>query len=153
MSEQTYVVFLLPLRLFTGWVFLWESMSKLTGGFVEHDKLAGLISGWMKEGKPYWFYTPFLRDLVLPHASLFSWLVIGGELVVGAAMLAGLFTRAASLLGLVLVLNFLLARGDSVGPNATAPMLAILLTLTLTHTGRTLGLDAALRGKLPRWLG
>jgi thiosulfate dehydrogenase [quinone] large subunit len=152
MREQTYLVFLLPLRLFTGWVFLLESLSKLTGGFVEHNKLTTLTQGWINEGKAYSFYVPVLRDLVLPHAQLVSWMVICGELAVGAAMLAGLFTRVASLVGLVLVLNFLLARGDGVGPNATAPMLVILFTLLLTHTGRTLGLDAALRDKLPNWL-
>ena len=75
-----------------------------------------------------------------------------GELLVGAALLAGLFTRFAGAIGVVLVGNFLLGRGDGFGVNNTAPWVLMMLTIMLTAPGRTLGLDAALRGKVPRWL-
>jgi thiosulfate dehydrogenase [quinone] large subunit len=152
MRPQTHVVFLLPLRLFAGWVFLMEALGKLTSGWVQNGKLAAVASGWLHEGKPYSFYTPFLRDVVLPRVHTFSLLVVGGELCVGAALLAGLFSRWAAAGGLLLTLNYMLARGDGVGPNATAPFVAICLTLMLVSTGRALGLDAALRGKIPGWL-
>jgi thiosulfate dehydrogenase [quinone] large subunit len=152
MRERILVVTVLPLRLFAGWVFLMEALSKLSTGWVQGGKLATLVGGWLQSGKSYGFYAPFLRTVVLPHASLFGWLVAGGELLVGAALLAGLFARWAALGGLVLTLNYLLARGDGAGANPTAPFVAICLTLLWAHPGRALGLDAALRGKVPDWL-
>jgi thiosulfate dehydrogenase [quinone] large subunit len=106
----------------------------------------------MREGRPYGFYLPFLRLVVLPHAHGFAYLVSFGELLVGAALLAGLFSRLAAFGGLVLVGNFLLARGDGIGVNGTMPFVVMMLTLMLTGPGRSLGLDAALKGRLPRWL-
>jgi NADH dehydrogenase len=152
MREETYVLYLLPIRLFAGWAFFMESLSKLSSGWLERPRLQGLLEGFLREGKPYSFYVPFMKNVLLVHPTFFTYLVIVLELVVGAALLAGLFTRLASLGGLFLVLNFLLARGDGAGPNPTAPFIAILLTLFFTHSGRTLGLDAALRDKVPRWL-
>jgi thiosulfate dehydrogenase (quinone) large subunit len=146
------IAYLLPLRLFAGWVFLMEALGKLTSGWVPTGKLAVIVGGWLREGKPYSFYAPFLRDVVLPHAHGFSLTIVGGELLVGSALLAGLFSRWASLGGLFLTLNYLLARGDGLGPNPTAPFLFIFVTLMLTQPGRALGIDAALRGKVPAWL-
>ncbi|MEO6952331.1 MAG: DoxX family membrane protein [Polyangia bacterium] len=143
---------LLPIRLFVGWVFLRASLAKLSTGWLEQPRLAAVLEGWLKEGHTYALYRPFLHDVVLPHAQLFSWLVCGGELLVGAALLAGIITRGAALGGLVLTTSFLLARGDGADANQTAPFVAMTLALLFAHTGRTLGLDAALAHKLPRWL-
>jgi thiosulfate dehydrogenase [quinone] large subunit len=111
-----------------------------------------ILGGWLREGKPYSFYAPFVRSVILPHAHQFGVAVVGGELLVGAALLAGLFARWAALGGLLLSLNFMLARGDGVDANPTAPLVAICLTLMLVASGRSLGLDGALRGKVPSWL-
>lgn len=152
MGELTRVVFLLPLRLFCGWVLLNTGLAKLSGGWLDRPQLADTVSGWLRDGKPYHFYAPFLHDVVLPHAHLFSWMVSFGELLAGAALLAGLFTRCAAAGGLLLVGNFFLGRGDGIGANNTAPFVVMLLTVLLTNPGRALGLDAALRGHVPRWL-
>ncbi|HZS41936.1 MAG TPA: DoxX family protein [Polyangia bacterium] len=152
MREQTWVAALVPMRIVTGWLFLMASLQKLMGHWLDEPKLQGILEGWIKEGRPYGFYAPFLAHVALPHAKLFSCLIVGGELSVGAALLAGLFTRPACTGGLLLVLNIFLGHGDGLSLNATALSLLILFTLLLTHPGRTLGLDAALRGKVPRWL-
>ena len=149
---MTRIAFLLPLRLFCGWSLLNTGLKKVADGWLTRPELANTIDGWLREGKPYGFYAPFLRSVVLPHAHVFSILVSFGELCVGAALLAGLFTRFAAAAGVLLVTNFLLGRGDGIGANNTAPWIAMLLTLMLTSPGRTLGLDAALRGRVPRWL-
>jgi uncharacterized membrane protein YphA (DoxX/SURF4 family) len=146
------IAYLLPLRLFAGWVFLMEALAKLTAGWVPSAKLGVIVGGWLHDGKPYPFYAPFLRSLVLPHVYGFSVTVVIGELMVGSALLAGLFSRWAALGGLCLSLNYMLARGDTLGPNPTSPFVAICLTLMLTQPGRALGIDAALRGKVPGWL-
>ncbi len=152
MREQTWVAALLPMRLVTGWLFLMASMQKLMGHWLDEPKLLGILQGWIKEGRPYSIYAPFLNAVVLPHVKVFTWLVVCGELSVGAALLAGLFTRPACVGGALLVLNFLLGHGDGLSFNSTALTLLILITLMLTHPGRTLGLDAALKGKVPSWL-
>jgi thiosulfate dehydrogenase [quinone] large subunit len=152
MREQIWIAAVLPLRLVTGWMFLMESLGKLMNHWLDEPKLAGILEGWIRDGKPYGVYLPFLRGVVLPHAHLFSWLVVVGEMAVGAALLAGLLARPAAAAGALLVLNYMLGRGDGLAPNPTAPMLFILITLFLTRPGRTLGLDGALRGKLPQWL-
>jgi uncharacterized membrane protein YphA (DoxX/SURF4 family) len=152
MSELTRIAFLLPLRLFCGWSLLNTGLKKLDEGWLTRPQLANTLNGWLHDGKPYGFYAPFLRNVVLPHVHVFSILVSLGELFVGAALLAGLFTRFAAAAGILLTLNFLLARGDGIGANNTAPWVAMMLTILLTGPGRALGLDAALRGKVPRWL-
>jgi thiosulfate dehydrogenase (quinone) large subunit len=152
MGELTRVVFLLPLRLFCGWTLLNTGLQKLSGGWLAGPQLHEIVSGWVRDGKPYGFYVPFLRGVVLPHAHLFAMLVSFGELLVGAALLAGLFSRWAALAGLILVGSFMLGRGDGVGANSTAPLVIMMLTMLLTAPGRALGLDAALRGRVPRWL-
>lgn len=153
MGELTRVAFLLPMRLFGGWVLLSAGVTKLSGGWLGGPQLAATVAGWLRDGKPYGFYAPFLRGLVLPHAHAFAYLISFGELFAGAALLAGLFSRAAAAVGLLLVGNFMLARGDGLGTNPTAPIVVMMLTMMLTGPGRTLGLDAALRGRIPRWLG
>jgi uncharacterized membrane protein YphA (DoxX/SURF4 family) len=151
MREQTLIVYLVPLRLFSGWVFFMAALQKLAGGWLDHPRLYGVVVDWMRTGKPYGFFLPILR-LVTSFPTLFTWLLVLSELLIGAALLAGLFTRAAALWGLLLMILILFGRGDGIGPNPTSPFVAILLTLALTHTGRTLGLDAALSDKVPRWL-
>jgi thiosulfate dehydrogenase [quinone] large subunit len=152
MGEQTRIAYLVPLRLFCGWIFLNGGLAKLAGGWLVRPELTTTLLGWMREGRPYSFYVPFLRSVVLPHAHGFAYLVSFGELLVGAALLAGLLSRLAAFVGLMLVGNFLLARGDGIGINGTMPMVVMTVTLMLTGAGRSLGLDTALRGRVPRWI-
>jgi uncharacterized membrane protein YphA (DoxX/SURF4 family) len=152
MGERTMVAFLVPLRLYTGWVFLLASLSKIAGGWLDQPHLRTLVGEWMRKGEPYRLIVPILRGLVLPHAIFFSWIVASCELITGALLLAGLFTRPAAALGLLLSFNYLLARGEGLAANSTSPFVVILATLLLTQPGRTLGADAALRGRLPDWL-
>ena len=153
MRPQTSVTALVPLRLFVGWIFLVAGIGKITGGWMTSNAhLLDILQGWLREGRPYHFYAPFLRDVVIPRVHVFSVLIPIGELCVGATLLLGLLTRWAALVGMSMVLAFLLGRGDGLGNNNTAPMVVMCLTLMLTNPGRVLGIDAALRGKLPSWM-
>ncbi len=150
--ERVSVALLLPLRLYTGWVFMTAGLSKAFNHWLDRPQLANVLDEWIAKGLPYRFFVPFLRGVVLPHDRLFAAMIVIGEIAVGVALLAGLLTRVAALVGLLLVTMFLLGRGDGLSANATAPFLLILVTLALTRPGRALGLDAALAGKVPRWL-
>jgi thiosulfate dehydrogenase [quinone] large subunit len=153
MNDAIPLWMLLPLRLYAGYSLGRAGLSKALGGWFHEPKLANTVSGWLSHGKPYEFYAPFLRSVVLPHDRVFTFLVVGGEVAVGLAMCLGLFSRAAAFGGLLLTSAFLLGQGDPIGANATAAFVAIFLTLLLTPPGRFLGIDAALRDRLPRFLG
>lgn len=73
---------LLGLRLFVGLEFLLAGWTKLAGGLQAPDWFAGLMF-------------PFPHDLL---SAQFNWLVAGtGELLLGAALILGLFSRLAAL--------------------------------------------------------
>jgi uncharacterized membrane protein YphA (DoxX/SURF4 family) len=55
------------------------------------------------------FYRPILSTVVLPHAVLFGYLVGVVELLVGVSLLIGLWVRAASVLGILFLMNLTLA--------------------------------------------
>jgi thiosulfate dehydrogenase [quinone] large subunit len=62
------------------------------------------------------WYVTFLRDVVLPHAALFSLLVSWGELAVGLGLLLGALTGIAAGFGVFMNLNYLLAGTVSINP-------------------------------------
>ena len=152
MRETMLVAAVLPLRLFLGWVFLQAGLLKVSTGWLTQNKLTPILEGWLHDGKTYPFFVKLVHDTFLPHAQLFGRLVAAGELLVGAALLIGLFTRFAALCALLMTASFLLARGDGVGANATAPYVVMSLVLLCSHAGRFLGLDAAMKDRLPAWL-
>jgi thiosulfate dehydrogenase [quinone] large subunit len=88
-----------------------------------------------------WWYARFLADLVLPHPVFWSYLVSGGEVLVGGALILGLFTGVAAFSGSVMNVSYLLA-----GTVSTNPILfAIATSLILAwKTAGWWGLD--------RWL-
>ena len=81
------------------------------------------------------WYATLARDVFMPNAQLMSYLVAYGELLVGIALIVGIFTRFSALMGVVMALAFLLAGTTSSG-------LPILLTvgLALTFGGASIGL-------------
>ena len=152
MREQTYLVFLLPLRLLTGWFLFQDGLGRLLGRYVEKQKLVSDLEGWLRDGRTYGFARGFFADTVLGHPQPFAWLLVIGLLVSGAALLLGLFTRVFAVVGLIVFGALMLARGDSFIAGTSGPLFAMTLSLALAGGGRALGLDAGLRGKVPGWL-
>ncbi len=132
----------LLIRLYVGYEWLLAGYEKVinpawTGsaagsalkGFVmgSLSKSAGLhpdVQGW---------YALFLRDYVLPHASLFAHVVAYGELLAGIALILGIFTGIAAFSGAFMNMNYLLA-----GTVSTNPIL-FLLELFLILAWRVAG--------------
>lgn len=132
----------IPLRLYAGWAWLSAGWGKLgnpawTGtsagaavsGFVQGalQKTSGAhpdVQGW---------YASFLENLVLPNASFWSVLVVWGEILVGLALILGVFVGLAAFFGGFMNMNYLLS-----GTVSTNPMLlavAILLVLAWKTAG------------------
>jgi thiosulfate dehydrogenase (quinone) large subunit len=73
------------------------------------------------------WYAILVRDYFLPNAVAFSYLVAFGELLVGIALIVGLFTHFAALMGVLMNLAFLFAGTTSTNPQ----MLVVALTIVL----------------------
>jgi thiosulfate dehydrogenase [quinone] large subunit len=101
------------------------ALAKSTG---EHPD----VTGW---------YATFLRDVVVPNASLFGHLVAYGETLVGIALILGALTGIAAFFGILMNANYLLA--GTVSSNPILIILGALVMLAWRNAG-WIGLD--------RWL-
>ena len=101
---------------------------------------------------PLTFYKQFLEGTVLPHSNLFAQLTAWGETVTGLGLTLGLLTGLASVVGLVLVLNYGLAtQWMSPGQQGFHLVLFFLmLAFFFGRAGRTWGLDGWLARRWPR---
>ncbi len=91
---------------------VWGTSGVALKGFVEGAlaKSTGAnpaVQGW---------YANFLKDFVLPHVGLVSFLVTYGEMAVGLGLLLGVLTGIAAGFGVLMNLNYLLAGTVSINP-------------------------------------
>jgi thiosulfate dehydrogenase (quinone) large subunit len=142
-------------RLYVGYEWLTAGWGKLTNpaGVWVGDKAGAAITGFLNGslGKTtgahpdvQGFYAWFIQNIALPNAALLSYLVTFGEILVGIALILGLFTGIAAFFGGFMNANFLLA--GTVSSNPVLFVLATLLVLAWRVSGYW-GLDRFL---LPR---
>ncbi len=75
---------LLVVQIIVGFEFFWSVVTKLVrGGFV--SGLGADLQNRVKAA-PVW-YASFARSVVIPHASVFAYLIIAGELFIGITMI------------------------------------------------------------------
>jgi thiosulfate dehydrogenase (quinone) large subunit len=103
---------------------------------------------------PLGFYKQFLEGTVLQHSNIFAQLTAWGETVAGLGLTLGLLTGLASLVGLVLVVNYGLAtQWMSPGQQGFHLVLFFLmLAFFFARAGRTWGLDGWVARRRPRSL-
>jgi uncharacterized membrane protein YphA (DoxX/SURF4 family) len=98
------------------------------------------------------FYRPVLSGLVLPHAVFFGYAVGVVELLIGVSLLFGLWVRAASVLGILFLVNLILATWWEPGHGAPVwryfgaeldhlPLLLLFIIFFAAEAGRVRGLD------------
>ncbi len=92
------------------------------------------------------FYRGFVANVVISNKVLFGYLIACRELLVGLALVPGLFTRWAALALLFMGLNFWSARGAGfwVPSNRDSLYILIALELIFSRSGLTLALDGGL---------
>ncbi len=148
-SNSVYASWLAVFRIYAGAFWLMHGIPKFTHGQdfmpptgVMMDFVNNAIvhtSGW---------YQHFLTFAVLPHAVLFAELVRIGEVTTGTLLLLGAFTRAGGLLGMLLSLNYLSARGGlehlSMWSSLDSAAFVLSFLNVALPTGRVLGVDAIL---------
>jgi thiosulfate dehydrogenase (quinone) large subunit len=103
---------------------------------------------------PLAFYKQFLEGTVLTHSNIFAQLTAWGETVAGIGLTLGLLTGVASLVGLILVVNYGLAtQWMSPGQQGFHLVLFFLmLAFFFARAGRTWGVDGWLARRWPRSL-
>lgn len=152
MNERVPLAVLLPLRLLVAAVLLVEGYQKFVGGWFHGDALMRTTQTWLDAGRPYQFFLGAVKT-AHAHPKIFGSLVTLGELAVGLCMALGLVTRLASLLGIVLLGSIAAASGQGLAPPGNALLMTgIMVTFLLAPPGRALGIDAGMRGRLPRWM-
>lgn len=122
----------LILRLYVGWEWLVAGWGKLNNSAWTGDQAGAAITGFVngalnKTGGEHpdvqaW-YAWFLQNLVLPNAATWSYLVTWGEILVGIALILGIFTGIAAFFGSFMNINYLLA-----GTVSTNPILFVIAT-------------------------
>jgi thiosulfate dehydrogenase (quinone) large subunit len=73
------------------------------------------------------WYAYLARDVFMPNAVAFSYLVAYGELLVGIALIVGIVTHFAALMGVLMNLAFLFAGSTSTNPQLLVVGLVIVL--------------------------
>ena len=131
-------------RLYVGYEWLIAGWGKLTNpsgvwvGAHAGAAITGFLGGALKKtGGEHpdvqGFYAWFLEHVAIPNAALFSYLVTFGEILVGIALIVGLFTGIAAFFGGFMNANYLLA-----GTISSNPVL-IILTMFLVLAWRISG--------------
>lgn len=116
----------------------------------------------VSDGLQYWteqestsaafeFHRTFLKDVVLPHMSVFGPIVFLAELAFAGSMILGLAVRFVGVLAIAYVLQLWLGLyGNSSEWPWTYMFLAMLMFLFVVEAaGRSLGFDAWLRREVP----
>lgn len=96
------------LALFLGVFFIFQALGKL-GWFTDSAPLGAALQGWLKDAPPITRW--YLETFAIPGVPMFARLVPLGELLGGAALVSGFWTRLAASAAFLMVLNFHVASG------------------------------------------
>jgi thiosulfate dehydrogenase [quinone] large subunit len=152
MNERFPLAYLLPLRVLFGLILIIEGWGKLRGGWLHGTQLMANLEGWMEAGKTYPFFLPVVH-VAHAHPKIFGALLTLGELAVGISMLLGVLTRLGAFIGAVMLFGVAFGAGQKLAPPGNALLMAaVMVIFILAPPGRFLGIDARLRGRLPRWM-
>jgi len=146
LKERTYLWYLSVLRIYVGYYMLAQGIRKYLRDFPKGDWIGRQI-GDIATLDVYPWYRSFLQNYVVPHSELFGYLVMIGEIAVGACLLLGFFTRFSACIGLFMLINYYLGPGMARGGAPLAQQQTFIIALAvfvLANPGRTLGLDGLL---------
>src|SRR5262245_30187791 len=104
LREQTYLWYIVILRLYIGYYLLQQGILKYLRGFPQSDWINRQI-GDLDKVEIYAWYKSFLINIVVPHRELFGYLVMSGEILVGLCLVFGLLTSLRSSVGIVMLLD------------------------------------------------
>jgi thiosulfate dehydrogenase [quinone] large subunit len=136
------------LRIYLGVILLITVAGKLTRDTPFSVEMLGFLRAM--HNMPPWYHE-FVQRVVIPNATLFSVLVMAGELAAGIALLTGTATRVGAAIAMFLFLNYMLAKGRWFwSPDSEdAAVFFIALVVLLGRAGRVAGIDGFLAKRWP----
>lgn len=139
------------LRILVGLSFLFMMSLKLAPAFL--DEFPKMMLG-LSQGNPLGFMVDLIKQLVVPNAMFFGYLLILSEAVVGACLVLGLFTAPISVWGAMVTLGYLGAYAGKGMPWTGLFFLlaALCALLSVSWAGTTWGIDRRLLDRAPWWL-
>ncbi|MFG6149101.1 DoxX family protein [Halobacillus sp. B23F22_1] len=130
---------LLGIRIYLGYTWLTSGIGKVTGDFDAGGYLQGAIfKSQGEEAIVQGWWASFLKTFALPNSSLFSFLVMWGEVLVGIALIIGLLTKTGVFFGMLMNMAFLLS--GTISSNPEMLILGALILAAGANAGR-IGLD------------
>ncbi|MCL6631742.1 MAG: DoxX family protein [Alicyclobacillus herbarius] len=148
LRNNAYVRWLLTVvRIWIGIEWIQAAMEKIGSPVWTGSKAGVAISGFLGNAVKQsqgahpavqGWYASFLKGFALPHATLFSYAVSYGELLVSIGLVLGCLTTAAAFFGAVMNLSYLLAGTTSTNPNM---LLWQVLLLVAGFNAAMIGLD------------
>jgi thiosulfate dehydrogenase (quinone) large subunit len=138
-ENKGVAIFLAVIRVYLGYQWMTAGWGKITGGFDAGGFIQGAIgkaTGDHPAVQGWW--ATFLEAVALPGADLFTYLVMWGELLVGIALILGVFTNFAALMGIIM--NFAFLFSGTVSTNGQMILLTLFILVAGYNAGR-FGLD------------
>ena len=134
----------LVVRVYLGYLWLVAGWGKLTdpSGAWVGEKAGAAVKGFAlgamqqttgEHPQVTGWYAGFLENVVVPNATLFSYLVTFGEILVGLSLIFGLLTGISAFFGAFMNASFIFA--GTAGANPLMFILAILLMLAWRVAG------------------
>src|SRR5947208_9578086 len=142
---------LVILRVYLGVILFITVLGKLTRDNPFATEMLRFLHGvtTRRASAPY---LQFVQQIVIPHATLFSYLVMTGEAVAALSLLTGTMTRVGAAVAMFLFLNYMLAEGRMFwSPDSEdAAVFFIALVVFLGRAGRVCGIDSYLAKRWPK---
>jgi uncharacterized membrane protein YphA (DoxX/SURF4 family) len=138
-------------RMATSVFFLLFGEYKVAGPGFAHGAFQTYLQDYIANSAVD-FYRPLLSGLVLPHAVFFGYVVGIVELLIGISLLIGLWVRPACIVGILFLLNMVLATWWGPGHGVPLwryfgaeldhlPLLLLFIIFFAADAGRVWGLD------------
>lgn len=124
------------LRVYVGWIWLEAGWGKVTSPLWTGDKAGVALTGFVEKALTKTagahpdvagWYATWLKDVILPNADIFTYVVAYGELFVGLGLILGAFTGVAAFFGAFMNMSFLFAGAISVNPIMVLIQLFLIL--------------------------
>ncbi|EIJ77996.1 DoxX family protein [Bacillus methanolicus PB1] len=130
LKVNPHVKYLLTLiRIYLGWTWLKAGFGKITEGkFDASGFLKGALSKTTGEHPAVQgWWGNFIETIALPNVEFFNILVPWGEFLVGLALLLGLFTTFATLMGVIMNFSYMFSGTTSTNPQMLLLEIIILI--------------------------
>jgi thiosulfate dehydrogenase [quinone] large subunit len=140
------------LRVAVGGVWLFLAYPQITNNSTYLSQGFGSQVRDMVAGGPWGLYRQFLENVVLTHQPIFAYLTLMANAAVGIALVLGLLTPYAALVGMFLNANYAIASGwmnrDNYALNGL--MFVAQIVIIALAAGKAGGIDAIFAGQPSR---